>query len=232
MPNDPIARHDPDASFAAARADARANEPSPRPPAETPPASDPANPARNAGDVERARAFAIEAARICRDDKCEDVVLLDVRGLSQITDFLVIASGTSDRQMRSVLNHIEDLGKDRKFPVVRSSADDRGTWLLADFVDVVVHLFEPNTRAHYDLEMLWGDAGRMNWQREGAQRDPPGRPRTVGADPADTPPSTTSTSRDYAGLHATPSPEPPSPREGQPQEPGPRGPEAHDRDRA
>jgi ribosome-associated protein len=109
--------------------------------------------------------FAIEAARLVRDDKCEDVVLMDVRELSQVTDFIIIGSGTSDRQMHSVLRHVEELGKGRKMPAFRSNADDRSTWLLLDFVDVVVHLFEPNTRAHYDLEMLWGDAPRLEWER-------------------------------------------------------------------
>jgi ribosome-associated protein len=109
--------------------------------------------------------FAIDAARLVRDDKCEDVVLLDVRDLSQVSDFIIIGSGTSDRQMHSVLRHVEELGKGRGMPAFRSSADDRSTWLLIDFVDVVVHLFEPNTRAHYDLEMLWGDAPRLEWER-------------------------------------------------------------------
>jgi ribosome-associated protein len=118
------------------------------------------------------QAFAIEAARLVRDDKCEDVVLLDVRGLSQVTDFIIIGSGTSDRQMHSVLRHVEELGKGRDMPAFRSSEDDRSTWLLIDFVDVVVHLFEPNTRAHYDLEMLWGDAPRLEWERpDQVQRD-------------------------------------------------------------
>lgn len=116
--------------------------------------------------------FAIDAARLVRDDKCEDVVLLDVRDLSQVSDFIIIGSGTSDRQMHSVLRHVEDLGKGRAMPAFRSSADDRSTWLLIDFVDVVVHLFEPNTRAHYDLEMLWGDAPRLEWERpDQIQRD-------------------------------------------------------------
>ncbi len=110
-------------------------------------------------------AFAIEAARLVRDDKCEDVTLLDVRELSQVTDYIIVASGSSDRQMHSVLRHVEELGKGRNMPSFRSNADDRSTWLLIDFVDVVVHLFEPNTRAHYDLEMLWGDAPRIQWER-------------------------------------------------------------------
>jgi ribosome-associated protein len=114
---------------------------------------------------EESLAFAIEAARLVRDDKCEDVVLLDVREFSQITDFLIIGSGSSDRQMHSVLQHVEDMGKERNMTAFRTNADERSTWLLMDFVDVVVHLFEPNTRAHYDLEMLWGDAPRLEWER-------------------------------------------------------------------
>ncbi|MCC6676909.1 MAG: ribosome silencing factor [Phycisphaerales bacterium] len=116
-------------------------------------------------EAEKTMKFVIEAARLLSDDKCEDVVVLDVRKLSQVTDFVVIGSGTSDRQMRSVLKHVEELGEQLGFRAFRVSADERAVWLLADFVHVVVHLFEPNTRAHYDLEMLWGDAERVEWER-------------------------------------------------------------------
>lgn len=109
--------------------------------------------------------FAVAAARLCRDDHCEDVMVLDVRALSSVADYIVIASGTSDRQMRSVLRHAEELGQSVGSPAFKTSSDDRATWLIADFVDVVVHLFEPNTRSHYDLEMLWGDAPRVAWER-------------------------------------------------------------------
>jgi ribosome-associated protein len=119
-----------------------------------------------------ARNFAIETARMFADDKCEDIVVLDVTGLSQVSDYIVIGSGTSERQMRSVLKDVEDMGSKRGFAVFRSSTDDRASWLLADFVDVVAHVFEPNIRAHYDLEMLWGDAPRIQWERpEGKSRD-------------------------------------------------------------
>ncbi len=118
------------------------------------------------------RAFAIEAARIARDDKCEHVLVLDVTTLSQVTDFLVIASGTSDRQMASVLQHIVELARERGFEPFGRDCDASSTWLLADYVDVVVHLFEPNTRAHYDLEMLWGDAPRVPWEPDDAPRSP------------------------------------------------------------
>jgi ribosome-associated protein len=133
-------------------------------------------PARSTTPPEVVRTFAIESARLLGDDRCEDIVVLDVRELSQVADFIVIGTGTSDRQMRSVLMHVQELGEKMGFPSYRSSTDERATWLLADFVDVVVHVFEPNTRAHYDLEMLWGDAARLEWEREpgtgpGAGRD-------------------------------------------------------------
>lgn len=120
-------------------------------------------------DMDRARAFAIAAARMCKDDKCDDVLVLDVSKIRQDVDFIVLASGTSDRQMRSVLQHLEEHGNKMNTPAVRTSKDDRATWLLADFVDVVVHLFEPNTRAHYNLEMHFADAPKVAWEREDQQ---------------------------------------------------------------
>ncbi len=117
----------------------------------------------------QAELFAVASARLLADDKCTDVVVLDVRGASHVTDFIVIGSGTSDRQMHSVLRHVEDLAKEAGIGVWRSSRDEGGLWLLLDCVDVVVHLFEPNTRAHYDLEMLWGDSPRLAWERPDQQ---------------------------------------------------------------
>jgi ribosome-associated protein len=120
---------------------------------------------RSPDQQERARAFAIQAARAVEDEKCHEIVLIDVRGKSPMSDFLVIGSGTSDRQMRSALKHVADLGEQHNYPVSRTASDERGTWLLADFLNVVVHLFEPSARSHYDLEMMWGDAPRIEWQR-------------------------------------------------------------------
>jgi len=132
-------------------------------------------PAHTTSDPAVTLAFAIEAARTLSDEKCEDIVVLDVRDLSQVTDYILIGTGTSDRQMHSALTHVEHLGRDKGYPVFRSTDDDRATWLLADFVDVVVHVFEPNQRAHYDLEMLWGDATRVDWKRtEAPKRSRPG----------------------------------------------------------
>lgn len=121
----------------------------------------------SASDPAKTREFAIEAARLAHDDKCEDVVLLDVSGLSQVSDYILLCSGTSDRQMRTVGQEIGQLAMKHGYPPFRTSVDERTTWIVVDCVDVVAHVFEPNTRAHYDLEMLWADAARVEWQRPG-----------------------------------------------------------------
>ncbi len=112
-------------------------------------------------DPEAARAFAIRAVQSLIDDKCTDVVLIDVAGISPVTGFIVIGSGTSARQMRSALENIDDVAKEMGTSAYAISSDERALWLLADFVDVVVHLFEPNARAHYDLESLWSRGKRV-----------------------------------------------------------------------
>lgn len=120
---------------------------------------------RHTKDPEQVRAFAIECARTCSDMKCSDVRVLDVRGLSQVSDYLVIGSGTSDRQMKSVAQSLEDLGKERGDPPFRTNRDSGSTWVVADFVDVVVHLFEPSQRMYYDIEALWRSGARVEWRR-------------------------------------------------------------------
>ena len=103
-------------------------------------------------------AFAIEAGRLLKDRHCEDVLLLDVKGLSQVCDFVLIGTGTSDRQMKSVADEVGTLGKEKDFQAFRTSIDTSATWIVVDFISVVVHLFEPQRRAYYDLEDLWAEA--------------------------------------------------------------------------
>ena len=115
-----------------------------------------------------ARSFAVEAARLAEDRHCTDVRVLDVRGLSQVCDFVLVASGTSDRQARSVASELEDLGRSHGLERYRSNRDEASTWTVVDFVSVVAHLFEPSRRAYYDLEELWHDAPKVDFAREGA----------------------------------------------------------------
>lgn len=97
--------------------------------------------------------------------KCTEVLVLDVTGLSQVCDFIVIGTGTSDRQMRSVAQAMEDLGKERGDPPYRTNRDSATSWVVSDFVDVVVHLFEPSQRMYYDIEALWRNGARVEWRR-------------------------------------------------------------------
>ena len=122
---------------------------------------------RRLTDPDDVQQFIIEAARLMHDSHCEDVIVFDVRGQSQLTDYLLIGSGTSDRQIRSVGDEVSQLAK-QKYKIERYGRDEDGPskWLVLDFVDVVIHLFKPVTRDYYDLEMIWGDAPRIEWQRE------------------------------------------------------------------
>jgi len=111
------------------------------------------------------RQLAIELARVVSDNKCEDVTVMDLRGLSPVTDFFVICSGTSDRQMRTAAEQAVAYGKKVGEPPFTVTGVDSATWILVDFVNVVVHVFTPEHRNYYDLELLWGDAPRIEWQR-------------------------------------------------------------------
>ena len=117
------------------------------------------------GDPKAIRAFAIELARLSSELKCEQVVLIDVRGRNQLCEYLVIVSGTSDRQMKAVSDQLKAYGAQHGSPRWKRDRDTNGTWIAADFVDVVVHLFEPGQRAWYDLEGMWADAPRVEWRR-------------------------------------------------------------------
>ena len=105
--------------------------------------------------------FALEAAKIALERHCTDVVVLDLTGKSPATDYFLIATGTSNRQTCSVADEIADIGKKHNFKVFGRAGYDQGKWVLLDFVDVVVHLFDAEFRQYYDLELLWGDAEKL-----------------------------------------------------------------------
>lgn len=92
------------------------------------------------------------------------MVLLDVSGISPVTDYFLLATGTSPRQMRSVCDELAELGATRDYqPLGRPGADSE-TWMLIDFVDVVFHVFSQDARQFYDLDGLWGDAKQIEWR--------------------------------------------------------------------
>ncbi len=120
-----------------------------------------------------ARDLAIEAARLAEDANCEEIVILDLRELSPVTDYFVIATGSSDRQMRTTADDIAEYGKSIGQRVWHVAGMDGGDWILLDFVDVVVHAFDEASRRYYDLELIWGEAPKVRWRRP--TTDPGGR---------------------------------------------------------
>jgi ribosome-associated protein len=111
----------------------------------------------------KAKEFAQAAARIAQDRHCTDIVVLDLRGLSSATDYFVIATGTSDRQGRTVADEISGLARQRDMYRFGRAGYEQGRWILLDFVDVVVHVFDAEYRQFYDLELLWGDAEKIDY---------------------------------------------------------------------
>ena len=109
----------------------------------------------------QARTFALAAAKIAEERHCSDIVVLDLKGLSPVTDYFVIATGTSDRQMRTVADKISDAAKEWGYKLFGTEGYEQGHWILLDFIDVVVHIFDDRFRDYYDLELLWGDAKKL-----------------------------------------------------------------------
>jgi ribosome-associated protein len=114
--------------------------------------------------IAAARRFAIEAARHFAATRCQNVVVLDMQGISPITDFTVIGTGTSPRQMRTVVDQLEEAAAPQGHQKLSRSGDDSGQWIVTDFVDVICHVFSPEARTYYDLDNLWGDAKRVEWE--------------------------------------------------------------------
>jgi ribosome-associated protein len=124
---------------------------------------------RRGGQIPPSRETAAVAARAAASKQADDIVVLDVSQLIVITDHFVICTATSSRQIRSVVEEIERVLKERLGvrPARREGEGDAGWWLL-DYIDVVVHVFGPTERDYYDLERLWRDAPRIDWEEPDA----------------------------------------------------------------
>jgi ribosome-associated protein len=116
------------------------------------------------GTLPPSREVAIAAARAAVGKQGEDVTVLDVRSVIVITDFFVIVSGRSARQVRTITESIESALKELGVKPVRREGETEGQWVLLDYVDVVVHVFGEEERRYYDLERLWKDAGTLTWE--------------------------------------------------------------------
>lgn len=104
---------------------------------------------------------ALLCARAAIDKKAENVKILTLTGISGFTDYFVICSGTSDRQVQSIADAVEHVAKQSGTEVLSSEGYSEGRWVLMDLGDVVVHIFLDALREYYDLENLWADAPRL-----------------------------------------------------------------------
>lgn len=94
--------------------------------------------------------------------KAEDIVILEVRELSSVTDYFVIASGTSEPHLRAIIDEISDrLGEEYQLRPRAVDGTLQAAWVVLDYFDVIVHVMRPDVRERYDLESLWGDAPRV-----------------------------------------------------------------------
>jgi len=113
-------------------------------------------------------------ARLCRDfadnKKAENIVILDVRKLSSVTDYFVIVSGTSEPHLRAIVEEITDqLREEHGLRPLRRDGTVHGAWVVLDFFDVIVHVMRADVRERYDLESLWGDAKRVKPRKRAAK---------------------------------------------------------------
>lgn len=108
------------------------------------------------------RKLALLCRRLADNKKAEDVVILDVRDLSSVTDYFVIASGTSEPHLRAILDEITDtLREDHHLRPRAIDGTLAAAWVVLDYFDVIVHIMRGDVRERYDLETLWGDAPRV-----------------------------------------------------------------------
>ncbi len=117
--------------------------------------------------------LALRCRALAEAKKAEDVVILDVRKLSTVTDFFVLATGTSEPHLRAIVEEISEKLEEEHH--LRPRAQDgtwKTNWVVLDYFDVIVHVMRAETRAHYALESLWGDAPRVRAARRAPRRSP------------------------------------------------------------
>lgn len=105
--------------------------------------------------------LAQKISELALEKKAEDVVIIDFDGVAGFTDYFVMATGNSDAHIKTLSDHIEKTLSQYKVKVWHKEGYENLKWVLMDYVDVVVHIFDTETRAYYDLETLWADARQI-----------------------------------------------------------------------
>ena len=116
--------------------------------------------------VDELKRLTIEALE---DLKAEDIVVLDVQGKTSVTDWVIVATGSSSRHVKSIANNVIDKAKKSAHPPLGVEGGGEGEWVLVDLADVIVHVMQKQVREFYDLESLWS-INASNWQSSESQQ--------------------------------------------------------------
>jgi len=109
----------------------------------------------------------IAAARVAEENRGHDIVILDIRKLTKTFDYFLIVSGSSRRQLHAIGNEIQrKLVGEMGDECLGVAGHTEGKWIVIDYGDIIVHLFEPETRKYYALEELWGKSERVEWEEK------------------------------------------------------------------
>ena len=108
---------------------------------------------------------AVLAAKACDDFRGKEIVVLDLTSITAIFDFFIVATATSGRQMSAIAEEVNRSMKEVGSRRMGIEGQKSGTWVLEDYGDIVLHVFSEEARQLYDLEHLWGDAKRIDWQK-------------------------------------------------------------------
>lgn len=106
------------------------------------------------------------AVKAADDKKAEDIVALNMRGISLVADYFIICHGNSDRQVQAIASEIKEKVQEKGFTIKKMEGYEEARWILVDIGDVVVHVFHREERTYYNLERLWGDASAVDLQGE------------------------------------------------------------------
>ena len=112
-----------------------------------------------------ARDRAFLCARVASDNKARDVLVLDMRGVTPLYDFFVLASGGSRRHIHTIAEEIDAALRAEGDARLSIEGYEASKWVVQDYGDIVVHIFDPEAREYYALEELWADAPRLDWER-------------------------------------------------------------------
>jgi ribosome-associated protein len=107
----------------------------------------------------------VRCAGIAEENKARDIVILDMRAITPLYDFLLLCTGASRRQIHTIAEEIDAAMRVTGEKRASIEGYDAGKWVVQDYGDIVIHVFDPDTRTYYALEDLWADAARIDWTR-------------------------------------------------------------------